>query len=43
MEMILSFFAMKRYCIVSDLVIMCKNIHNLDMVVDLWVKVINLK
>jgi len=43
MEMILSFLAMKWYQYVSDLVIVCKNMHNLDTVVDLGVKVINLK
>lgn len=42
-EMILSFLAMKWYRIVSDLVIVCKNIHNLDAVVDWGRKVINLK
>jgi len=35
MEMILSFLAMKWYQYVSDLVIVCKNMHNLDTVVDL--------
>jgi hypothetical protein len=43
MEMILSFLAMKWYRIVSDLVSECKNMHNLDAVVGLGAKVINLK
>ena len=43
MERILSFLAMKWYRIVSDLVSECKNMHNLDTVVGLGAKVINVK
>jgi hypothetical protein len=43
MEMILSFLAMKWYQYVSNLVIVCKNMHNLNTVVGLENKSYQLK